>query len=90
MSRIILLITLFIFGCASQKPIEPNQVVDFDVPEQWEINISQNLDFDQKWWSIFNDDNLNSFVVEFLDENISLEKAMLNTCLLYTSPSPRD
>ena len=79
MSRIILLITLFIFGCASQKPIEPNQVVDFDVPEKWEINISQNLDFDQKWWSIFNDDNLNSFVVEFMDENISLEKAMLNT-----------
>lgn len=79
MSRIILLITLFIFGCASQKPIEPNQVVDFDVPEQWEVNISQNLDFDQKWWSIFNDDNLNSFVVEFMDENISLEKAMLNT-----------
>ena len=79
MSRIILLITLFIFGCASQKPIEPNQVVDFDVPEQWEVNISQNLDFDQKWWSIFNDDNLNSFVVEFMDENINLEKAMLNT-----------
>ena len=79
MSRIILLITLFIFGCASQKPIEPNQVVDFDVPEKWEVNISQNLDFDQKWWSIFNDDNLNSFVVEFMDENISLEKAMLNT-----------
>ena len=79
MSRIILLITLFIFGCASQKPIEPNQVVDFDVPEQWEVNISQNLDFDQKWWNIFNDDNLNSFVVEFMDENISLEKAMLNT-----------
>ena len=40
MSRIILLITLFIFGCASQKPIEPNQVVDFDVPEKWEVNIS--------------------------------------------------
>ena len=79
MSRIILLITLFIFGCASQKPIEPNQVVDFDVPEKWEVNISQNLDFDQKWWSIFNDDNLNSFVVEFMDENINLEKAMLNT-----------
>ena len=79
MSRIILLITLFIFGCASQKPIEPNQVVDFDVPEKWEVNISQNLDFDQKWWNIFNDDNLNSFVVEFMDENINLEKAMLNT-----------
>ena len=79
MSRIILLITLFIFGCASQKPIEPNQVVDFDVPEKWEVNISQNLDFDQKWWNIFNDDNLNSFMVEFMDENINLEKAMLNT-----------
>ena len=79
MNKIIFLITLFFFGCASQKPIEPNQVVDFDVPEQWEINISQNLDFDQKWWNIFNDDNLNSFMIEFMDENISLEKAMLNT-----------
>lgn len=79
MNKIIFLITLFFFGCASQKPIEANQVVDFDVPEQWEVNISQNLDFDQKWWNIFNDDNLNSFMVEFIDENISLEKAMLNT-----------
>ena len=45
MNKIIFLTTLFFFGCASQKPIEPNQVVDFDVPEQWEVNISQNLDF---------------------------------------------
>ena len=79
MKKIIFLLTLIILGCASQKPIEPNQVLDFDVPEQWEINISQNLDFDQKWWNIFNDDNLNSFMIEFMDENISLEKAMLNT-----------
>ena len=79
MNKIIFLTTLFFFGCASQKPIEPNQVVDFDVPEQWEVNISQNLDFEQEWWNIFNDDNLNSFMIEFMDENISLEKAMLNT-----------
>ena len=79
MKKIIFLLTFIILGCASQKPIEPNQVLDFDVPEQWEINISQNLDFDQKWWNIFNDDNLNSFMIEFMDENISLEKAMLNT-----------
>ena len=79
MNKIIFLITLFFFGCASQKPIEPNQVVDFDVPEQWEVNISQNLDFEQEWWNIFNDDNLNSFMIEFMDDNISLEKAMLNT-----------
>ena len=61
------------------KPIEPNRVLDFDIPEQWEVEISQDLDFDQKWWNIFNDDNLNSFMIEFMDENISLEKAMLNT-----------
>ena len=79
MNKIIFLTTLFFFGCASQKPIEPNQVVDFDVPEQWEVNISQNLDFEQEWWNIFNDDNLNSYMVEFMDENINLEKAMLNT-----------
>ena len=79
MNKIIFLTTLFFFGCASQKPIEPNQVIDFDVPEQWEVNISQNLDFEQEWWNIFNDDNLNSYMVEFMDENINLEKAMLNT-----------
>ena len=79
MKKIIFFLTFIILGCASQKPIEPNQVLDFDVPEQWEINISQNLDFDQKWWNIFNDDNLNSFMIEFMDENINLEKAMLNT-----------
>ena len=60
MKKIIFVLIFIILGCASQKPIEPNQVLGFDVPEQWEINISQNLDFDQKWWNIFNDDNLNS------------------------------
>ena len=53
MKKIIFLLTFIILGCASQKPLEPNQVLDFDVPEQWEINISQNLEFDQKWWNIF-------------------------------------
>ena len=79
MKKIIFFLTLIILSCASQKPIESNQVLDFDVPEQWEINISQNLDFDQEWWKIFNDDNLNSYLIEFMDENINLEKAMLNT-----------
>ena len=79
MKKIIFLISLIFFGCASQKPIEPNEVLDFDIPEQWEVSISQNLDFDQEWWKIFNDDNLNSYLVEFMDENINLEKAMLNT-----------
>jgi len=79
MKKIIFLITLFILSCASQKPIEPKQVLDFDVPEQWEVNISQDLDFDKQWWNIFNDNNLNSFLIEFMDENINLEKAMINT-----------
>ena len=79
MKKIIFLITLFILSCASQKPIEPKQVLDFDVPEQWEVNISQDLDFDKEWWNIFNDNNLNSFIIEFMDENINLEKAMINT-----------
>ena len=79
MKKIIFLISLIFFGCASQKPFEPYQVLDFDVPEQWEVSISQNLDFDQEWWKIFNDDSLNSYLIEFMDENINLEKAMLNT-----------
>ena len=73
MKKIIFLISLIFFGCASQKPIEPNQVLDFDVPEQWEVSISQNLDFDQEWWKIFNDDSLNSYLIEFMDENIKKE-----------------
>ena len=72
MNKIIFLISLILFGCASQKPIELYQVLDFDVPEQWEVSISQYLDFDQEWWEIFNDDNLKSFLIEFMDENIIL------------------
>ncbi len=79
MKKIIFLLTFTIFSCASQKPFEPNQVLSFDVPEQWEIDISQNLDFDQEWWNIFNDKNLDSFMIKFMDDNINLEKAMLNT-----------
>ena len=45
MNKIIFLISLIFFGCASQKPIELNQVLDFDIPDQWEVNISQELDF---------------------------------------------
>lgn len=79
MRKIIIFLILFFLSCASQEPIKPNQALDFDIPEQWEVNISQNLDFNQKWWDIFNDDNLNSFMIEFMGENINLEKAMLNT-----------
>jgi len=79
MKKIIFLLTLFILSCAAKKPIAPKQVLEFDVPEQWEVNISQDLDFDKNWWNIFNDNHLNSFMIEFMDENINLEKAMINT-----------
>ena len=47
MKKIIFLISLIFFGCASQKPIEPNKVFDFDITEQWEVSISKNKYIDK-------------------------------------------
>ena len=69
----------FIIGCATQKAIDPETVLDSQIPESWESNISITPNISEIWWNEFQDEYLNQFLSAFLENNINLEQAMLNT-----------
>ena len=74
-----LLAFILISGCASQKAIEPDSIISEQVPNQWESDLPVQLKVSEIWWNEFQDENLNQFLSVFLEENINLEQAMLNT-----------
>ena len=74
-----IIILFFIVGCATQKAIDPEKVLDNQIPESWESNISIAPNISEIWWNEFQDENLNQFLSAFLENNINLELAMLNT-----------
>ena len=78
MKHYFLFIAIILSGCASKKAITPNQIINIPTPIAWELNISNSIQ-DESWWKEFNDPTLNEFLNEFIDKNMSLEKAMLNT-----------
>ena len=73
------IILFFIVGCATQKAINPETVLDSQIPELWESNISITPNISEIWWNEFQDENLNQFLSAFLENNINLAQAMLNT-----------
>ena len=70
---------LIFFSCASKNPLNPENIIDIKIPLEWELSISESINFSENWWNNFDDDNLSLYMNEFMDENINLEKAMLNT-----------
>src|SRR5210317_1348742 len=78
MRKYFLLIAIILNGCASKKAISPDNVINIPTPTSWELNISNSIQ-QENWWYEFNDPILNKFLDEFLDNNINLEKTMLNT-----------
>ena len=74
-----IIIMFFIIGCATQKAIDPEIVLDSQIPESCESNISITPNISEIWWNEFQDEYLNQFLSAFLDNNINLEQAMLNT-----------
>ena len=74
-----IIMMFFIIGCATQKAIDPKTVLDSQIPESWESNISIAPNISEIWWNEFQDENLNQFLSAFLENNINLEQAMLNT-----------
>ena len=73
-----LFIVIILNACASKKAISPDNLVNIPTPTSWELNISDSIQ-GENWWLEFNDETLNKFLEEFIDNNINLEKAMLNT-----------
>ena len=74
-----LLCLILITGCASQKAIEPDSIISEQIPNQWQSDLPVQLNVSEIWWNEFQDENLNQFLSTFLEENINLEQAMLNT-----------
>lgn len=78
MKYYLLFIALFLNGCAFRKAITPDEIINIPIPSDWEINISNNLQ-NENWWNEFNDPILDNFLNDFIENNINIEKAMLNT-----------
>ena len=73
-----LLLLFFLTSCASKKAIEPESMVN-NVPEDWAITTPVTINISDIWWNEFQDEKLNQFLNQFLEQNINLEQAMLNT-----------
>ena len=73
-----LLLILLVTSCASKKAIEPESIVS-NIPEDWSIITPVTINISDIWWNEFQDEKLNQFLNQFLEQNINLEQAMLNT-----------
>jgi len=73
-----LLLILLVTSCASKKVIEPESMVN-NIPENWAIIVPVTINISDIWWNEFQDEKLNQFLNQFLEQNINLEQAMLNT-----------
>ena len=78
MKQYFLLLVIILNGCASKKAMTPDNIINIPTPTNWELNISNSIQ-QENWWNEFNDSTLNEFLDEFLNNNINLEKTMLNT-----------
>jgi multidrug efflux system outer membrane protein len=78
MKQYFLLLVIILNGCASKKAMSPDKIINIPIPTSWELNISNSIQ-QENWWNEFNDSTLNEFLDEFLNNNINLEKTMLNT-----------
>ncbi|MBC63991.1 MAG: hypothetical protein CL746_06745 [Chloroflexi bacterium] len=79
MKRVLFISTIILIGCAVKKPIDPQRVIEFNIPEDWEINIEESIQNNEDWWKEFQDENLDLYLEKFISQNLNLEKAMLNT-----------
>lgn len=73
------LLILVLIGCASKKAMNPQDMGVDNIPENWANEIPITINISDIWWNEFQDENLNQFLSQFLDKNINLEQAMLNT-----------
>jgi len=73
------LLILLLSACASKKAINPQKIISEEIPEQWGLESVVDVDISTIWWNEFQDDKLDQFLEQFLDRNINLEQAMLNT-----------
>ena len=74
-----ILLIFVLIGCASKKAIDPEDIGIDNIPENWANETPITINISDIWWNEFQDKKLNEFLSQFLNENINLEQAMLNT-----------
>ncbi|MGY8808430.1 MAG: TolC family protein, partial [Fidelibacterota bacterium] len=74
-----ILLIFVLIGCASKKAIDPEDIGIDNIPENWANETPITINISDIWWNEFQDKKLNEFLSQFLDQNINLEQAMLNT-----------
>ena len=62
-----IIIVLFLISCATQKTIDPDTVIESQIPETWESELSITPNISEIWWNEFQDENLNQFLSTFLE-----------------------
>ena len=73
-SRILLFFYLFLFGCISvQNNLDINKRVD--IPTVWQGKIEIDSTITNEWWKEFEDTDLDSLIILFLNNNYNLKSS---------------
>ena len=97
--RIVVAACILLAGCATPTPWQAPATA---LPAQWDTVTANSLKEQESWWKNFDDPQLDALVDQALRSNndfaaaalrvrrAQLQAGLVDTCLLYTSPSPRD
>ena len=85
---LVLIVTIFILsifsGCASNSLVMVEDL-DVQIPEIWQTSIPSSEKVTGKWWKIFNDDDLESYILDFQKNSPDLQSIIDNKNMAYQS-----
>ena len=77
MNMIIILFIVLLSGCASNTLVKVEDI-DVQMPKIWQTSIPSSEKVTGKWWEIFNDDDLESFILDFQQNSPDLQSIIDN------------
>ena len=78
-----LILSIF-FGCASNT-LTKVEDLNVQIPEIWQTSIPSSEKVTGKWWEIFNDDDLENYIVDFQKNSPDLQSIIDNKNMAYQS-----
>jgi NodT family efflux transporter outer membrane factor (OMF) lipoprotein len=81
---IIVLFTAFLSGCASNTLVKIEDI-DVEMPKIWQTSIPSSEKITGKWWEIFDDEDLEGFILDFQKNSPDLQSIIDNKNMAYQS-----
>ena len=81
---IIILFVAFLSGCASNTLVKIEDI-DVEMPKIWQTSIPSSEKITGKWWEIFDDDDLEGFILDFQKNSPDLQSIIDNKKMAYQS-----